>query len=145
MNEISSVGKILDYDPSENKLTIRLFFLNPILIQEIINHIKSDSNLLIKIVSSNKDLVLQDKQRRRWYQIITKIIKSKLGLVSIDKVDYIAYHNDFKESLFESIVNSDGIEVVPSINDIPIEILSGINEYLIDRYTKLGIDFSNIV
>ena len=90
---------------------------------------------------------LSDSIRKRWFQVITFILQ-KQG-INVDKAIIKKFADDLKEQFFhlkEEIIDGK-LTVIPyvSIMNVPDEKVKEVIEILIDRYSRLGIDFKEIL
>lgn len=140
------ISKILNFNPSKAELNLKILFLNEEILGELLEESGKNSVLKVQIKKSRYSETTKDSSRRRWFQIISTILKQKD--IPLTKENVAAFHETMKESFFDVekfVVDGKEIIVVPSINVIEDKKVKEACENIIDRYSKIGVDFSDIL
>lgn len=144
MNKLLS--KIINFNPVKSEVTFKILYLNEDIISSLLELSNKNSLCKLEISQTRYKEKTKDSTRRRWFQLLSKILIDKGIPVSQDTLR--AFHETMKESYFDVEkfeIEGREVIVVPSINSISDEKVKIACDEIIDRYSKIGIDFSDIV
>ena len=144
MNKILS--KLINFNPVKSEITFKVLYLTEDIISDLLQLSDKQKLCKLEIKESNYKEKTKDSSRRRWFQLLSKILIDKGVPVSQDTLK--AFHETMKESYFDVEkfeIEGREIIVVPSINSIDDEKVRQACEGIIDRYSKIGVDFSDVI
>lgn len=144
MNKLLS--KLIRFDPSKSEITFKVLYVTEEIISDLLQLSNNQNLVKLDIKQTRYKEKTKDSSRRRWFQLLSKILIDKGIPVSQDTLR--AFHETMKESYFDVQkfeIEGREIVVVPSINSIDDEKVIQACEEIIDRYSKIGVDFSDIV
>jgi hypothetical protein len=144
MNKVLS--KLINYNPVKSEITFKLLYVNEDIIKNLLELSNQEKLCKLEIKESRYKEKTKDSSRRRWFQLLSKILIDKGIPVSQDNLQ--AFHETMKESYFDVEkfeIEGKEIIVVPSINSIDDEVVRKACESIIDRYSKIGVDFSEVI
>lgn len=144
MNKILS--KLINFNPVKSEVTFKILYVNEEIISDLLELSNKNSLCKLQINESRYKEKTKDSSRRRWFQLLSKILIDKGITITQDTLR--SFHETMKESYFDVQkfeIEGKEIVVVPSINSIDDEKVRQACEEIIDRYSKIGVDFSNIV
>lgn len=144
MNKILS--KLINFNPVKSEVTFKILYVNEDIISDLLDLSKKNSLCKLQINESRYKEKTKDSTRRRWFQLLSKILIDKGITLTQDTLR--SFHETMKESYFDVQkfeIEGKEIVVVPSINSIEDEKVKNACDEIIDRYSKIGVDFSEIV
>jgi hypothetical protein len=140
------LSRVEKFNPERSEITFKLLFINEDILGEILELQRKNSMVKISVKKGKYKENTRDSTRRRWFQIITHILKQKD--IPLTKENVNAFHETMKESFFDVQkfeVDGSEIVVVPSINAMSDEQVKTACENIIARYSQIGINFDNII
>lgn len=144
MNKILS--KLIRFDPSKSEITFKVLYVTEEIISDLLQLSNNQNLVKLDVKQTRYKEKTKDSSRRRWFQLLSKILIDKGIPVSQDTLR--AFHETMKESYFDVQkfeIEGREVVVVPSINSIDDDKVKQACEEIIDRYSKIGVDFSDIV
>lgn len=138
--------RMVKFNPETSEATFRLMFLNEEILGELLDLQRNNSMIKLNVKKGKYRENTKDSTRRRWFQIISHILKEKD--IPLTKENVSAFHETMKESFFDVQkfeVDGKEIVVVPSINSMTDEQVRTACENIIARYSQIGINFDNII
>lgn len=137
--------KQVRFNPITMEVTFKLLFVNETVIQEFMDgNGKTFSTEFYE--SKRKENELRDGTRKRWFQLLTRVLQSQK--IEVNKKILKEFSDDMKKQYFDCIEETiaDKILVIPpSLTSVPDEQVREANEKILDFYSKIGVDFSDIV
>jgi len=140
------LSKIINFNPVKSEVTFKILYVNEDIISSLLELSNKNSLCKLEINQTRYKEKTKDSTRRRWFQLLSKILIDKGIPVSQDTLR--AFHETMKESYFDVEkfeIEGREVIVVPSINSISDDKVKIACDEIIDRYSKIGIDFSDIV
>lgn len=138
--------RVEKFNPERAEITFKLIYVNEDILGEILDLQRNNSMVKLNIKKGKYKETTRDSSRRRWFQIITHILKQKD--IPLTKENVGAFHETMKESFFDVQkfeVDGSEVVVVPSINSLTDDQVRIACENIISRYSQIGINFDNIV
>ena len=140
------LSKIINFNPVKSEVTFKILYVNEDIISSLLELSNKNSLCKLEINQTRYKEKTKDSTRRRWFQLLSKILIDKGIPVSQDTLR--AIHETMKESYFDVEkfeIEGREVIVVPSINSISDDKVKIACDEIIYRYSKIGIDFSDIV
>lgn len=140
----SYIGRIEKYNPEKQEITFKLLFVDETTVFELFDLQGGNCKIILKGLKRKE---LQNSTRRRWFQVLSFILKE--NDIPVTKENLQSFHTQMKESYFDVKTlrlghDDKAIVLVPSINSIPDQEVKIAIEKIIERYSQLGIDFSKM-
>jgi len=137
--------KQIKFNPLTMEVTHKLLFVNESVVEEFMNgNGKTFSTEFFE--SKRKENELRDGTRKRWFQLLTRVLQSQR--IDITQKILKEFSDDMKKQYFDCIEETiaDKVLVIPpSLTSVPDEQVREANEKIIDFYSKIGVDFKDIV
>jgi hypothetical protein len=140
------LSKIINFNPVKSEVTFKILYVNEDIISNLLELSNKNTLCKLEINQTRYKEKTKDSTRRRWFQLLSKILIDNGIQVSQDTLR--AFHDTMKESYFDVEkfeIEGREVIVVPSINSISDEKVKIACDEIIDRYSKIGVDFSDIV
>jgi hypothetical protein len=137
--------RLTNFNPEKSEISLKLLYINEEILGELLDLHRAGSMVKVNIKKGRYKENTRDTTRRRWFQIITHILKQKD--IPLTKENVNAFHETMKESFFDVQkfeVEGSEIVVVPSINAMTDEQVRVACENIIARYSQIGINFDEI-
>ena len=138
--------RLTNFNPEKSEISLKLLYINEEILGELLDLHRAGSMVKVNIKKGRYKENTRDNTRRRWFQIITHILKQKD--IPLTKENVNAFHETMKESFFDVQkfeVDGSEIVVVPSINSMTDEQVKVACENIIARYSQIGINFDDII
>ena len=138
--------RVVNFNPAKSELTLKLLYVTEEILGEVLDLQRDNSMVKVNIKKGRYKENTRDNTRRRWFQLITHILKQKD--IPLTKENVNAFHETMKESFFDvQKFEVDGSEVivVPSINSVTDDEVKRACENIISRYSQIGINFDDII
>lgn len=137
--------KQIKFNPLTMEVTHKVLFVNESVVEEFMNgNGKTFSTEFFE--SKRKENELRDGTRKRWFQLLTRVLQSQR--IDITQKILKEFSDDMKKQYFDCIEETiaDKVLVIPpSLTSVPDEQVREANEKIIDFYSKIGVDFKDIV
>lgn len=137
--------KQIKFNPLTMEVTHKVLFVNESIIEELMNgNGKTFSTEFYE--SKRKENELRDGTRKRWFQLLTRVLQSQR--IDITQKILKEFSDDMKKQYFDCVevtINEKVIVIPPSLTSVPDEQVREANEKIIDFYSKIGVDFKDIV
>jgi len=135
-------GKIKSFDFAKGEVVFKLSFLDENTIREIQALFDESKFTKIEISRSKQFAHLTDPVRKKWFGILSCILKWKDIIPDAPKL--LAFHDDMKKSMFEIEyfeVEGRSVPLIPSLKSIDNKVVNEKAEELIMEYSQLGCPF----
>ena len=137
--------KQIKFNPLTMEVTHKVLFVNESVVEEFMSgNGKTFSTEFYE--SKRKENELRDGTRKRWFQLLTRVLQSQR--IDITQKILKEFSDDMKKQYFDCIEETiaDKVLVIPpSLTSVPDEQVREANEKIIDFYSKIGVDFKDIV
>lgn len=137
--------KQIKFNPLTMEVTHKVLFVNESVVEEFMSgNGKTFSTEFFE--SKRKENELRDGTRKRWFQLLTRVLQSQR--IDITQKILKEFSDDMKKQYFDCIEETiaDKVLVIPpSLTSVPDEQVREANEKIIDFYSKIGVDFKDIV
>lgn len=137
--------KQVKFNPITMEVTHKVLFVNESVIEELMD--SNGKTFKTEFYETQrKENELRDGTRKRWFQLLTRIIESQ-G-IKVEKKILKEFSDDMKKQFFDCIEETIGDKVIvipPSLTSVPDEKVREANDYILDFYSKIGVNFSDLV
>lgn len=137
--------KQVKFNPITMEVTYKVLFVNETVIEELID--SNGKTFKTEFYETQrKENELRDGTRKRWFQLLTRIIESQ-G-IKVEKKVLKEFSDDMKKQFFDCIEETIGDKVIvipPSLTSVPDEKVKEANNYILDFYSRIGVNFSDLV
>ena len=138
-------ARIHNFDIEKSRVILELNYLDQKLIGDLLGTIDKENEVKVRIQDLGTKQSSNYNQQKLWYASITTILKSEKFRTPITKESIGAMDLRCREEFFPVrmvAISDQMIPVIPqSMKELSFEEMFEANQNLIEKYTKLGVNF----